>query len=229
MDIFQQLLAPPEQGHRFFGVVIAIVTNTQDPDGLGRVKVKFPWLSDQDESHWARIATPMAGPQRGFYFLPEVDDEVLVAFEHGLAEYPYVLGGLWNGKDKPPENKGGKNNSDVRTIKSRSGHIIRLDDSQNAEKIEIIAKGGKSSIVIDAKANTIVIKSDSDLTLEASNGTLKLSGKSVEISSTANAVKVTSKAAIELIATSELKQSAKLAEIKADAKLTLKGGVVNIN
>ena len=68
---------------RVSGVVVGVVTNNQDPEGMGRVKVKFPWLSDEDESNWARVAAPMAGKERGFYFLPEVEDEVLVAFEHG--------------------------------------------------------------------------------------------------------------------------------------------------
>ena len=96
---------------RMSGVVVGVVTNTQDPAGLGRVKVKFPWLSDSEESFWARVATPMAGKGRGFYFLPEVEDEVLLAFEHGDARFPYVLGALWNGQDKPPENNDkGENN-----------------------------------------------------------------------------------------------------------------------
>src|SRR5262249_43235482 len=69
--------------HRLKGVMVGVITNNQDPDGMGRVKVKFPCLSDDEESHWARIAAPMAGKERGIYFLPEVDDEVLVAFEHG--------------------------------------------------------------------------------------------------------------------------------------------------
>src|SRR5689334_2824184 len=105
------LLAQSPGAARLFGVVVGVVTNIQDDQGLGRVKVKFPWLSDTDESHWARVAVPMAGHQRGFYFLPEVDDEVLVAFEHGSADYPYILGALWNGKDEPPASNGdGKNN-----------------------------------------------------------------------------------------------------------------------
>ena len=113
-----------DSAKRISGVVVGVVTNTQDPAGLGRVKVKFPWLSDSEESFWARVATPMAGKGRGFYFLPEVEDEVLMAFEHGDARFPYVLGALWNGQDKPPEsNEDGKNN--IRSIKSRSGHVIR--------------------------------------------------------------------------------------------------------
>ena len=117
---------------RLFGLVVGVVTNNQDPDGLGRVKVRFPWLSDDEESHWARIAVPMGGKERGTYFLPEVDDEVLVAFEHGSPSFPYVLGALWNGKDVPPTtNDDGKNN--LRLIKSRSGHVIKLNDEDGKE------------------------------------------------------------------------------------------------
>lgn len=113
------LLMPDDRNVRFYGVTIAVVTNIKDPDGVGRIKVKFPWLSGEDESAWARVLTPMAGEDRGFYFLPEVDDEVLVAFEHGDIAFPYILGSLWNGKDKPPlKNDDGKNNK--RMIKSRS-------------------------------------------------------------------------------------------------------------
>ena len=128
-DVFTRLFSPDDKKEgRLYGVVFGIVTNNKDPEGLGRVKVKLPWMADELESNWARVVTPMAGAQRGIYFLPEVDDEVLVAFEHGSAEHPYVLGALWNGKDKPPEsNSDGKNNT--RTIRSRSGHVIRLTDT----------------------------------------------------------------------------------------------------
>ena len=158
---------------RIAGVVVAVVTNTSDPDGLARVKVRFPWLSDADESPWARVACLMAGASRGTYFLPEVDDEVLVAFEQGDVRLPYVVGALWNGKDLPPaKNEDGRN--DVRMIKSRSGHVVRLDDTDGGERIEIIDKTGKNKIVIDAAGNTIAISSDKDITLSAANGTITL-------------------------------------------------------
>lgn len=197
---------------RVLGVVAGVVTNNQDPEGLGRVKVKFPWLSDGEESYWARVAAPMAGNARGLYFLPEVEDEVLVAFEHGDARFPYVLGALWNGKDKPPEdNKGGKN--DVRSIKSRSGHVVRLDDTDGSEKIEIIDKSGKNTIVIDAAKNTVVITSEGDITLSAGKGTIKLDAQKVEIHSSADA-RVESGAGMD---------------VKASGVMNVKGSVVNIN
>lgn len=197
---------------RIAGVVVAIVTNTNDPEKMGRVKVRFPWLSNDDESDWARVAAPMAGKGRGAYFPPEVEDEVLVAFEQGDVRFPYLLGGLWNGKDKPPDpNDDGKN--DVRVIKSRSGHLIRLTDKDSAEKIEIIDMTGKNSIVFDAKAKTITVTSDKDITLSAPNGAIKLDAKSVEIKSSAEA-KVEAGAGLD---------------VKATGQMNLKGATINLN
>ncbi len=211
MNALADLFSPTDRRGRVYGMVVGVVTNNQDPDGLGRVKVKFPWLSEEDESFWARVVTPMAGNARGLYFLPEVDDEVLLAFEHGDVRFPYVLGALWNGQDKPPEsNDDGKN--DRRTIKSRSGHIIRLDDSDEA-KIEIVDKTGKNSVVIDSSANTITISADADIVIRSSSGKLTLSGNGVEI---------TSQAGIKVEAGSNL-------DLNASAQTNVRGAVVNIN
>jgi uncharacterized protein involved in type VI secretion and phage assembly len=197
---------------RISGVVVGIVTNNQDPDGMGRVKVKFPWLSDEDESFWARLAAPMAGKERGFYFLPEVEDEVLVAFEHGDARFPYVIGALWNGKDAPPaKNDDGKNN--IRVIKSRSGHVIRLTDEDGKEKIEIIDKSQKNSFVLDTAKNTITITTEKDIIFSASKGTIKLDGQKIEIKSSAD-TKIESGAGMD---------------VKASAAMNIKGQAVNIN
>ncbi len=197
---------------RISGVVVAVVTNNQDPDGMGRVKVKFPWLGDEDESFWARVAVPMAGKERGFYFLPEVDDEVLVAFEHGDARFPYVVGALWNGKDAPPaKNDDGKNN--VRVIKSRSGHVIRLTDEDGKEKIEIIDKSKKNSVVFDTAKNTITITTDKDILLSAPKGAITLDAKEIKMKSSAD-TKIESGAGMD---------------VKASATMNIKGQAVNIN
>lgn len=197
---------------RIAGVVVAVVTNNQDPDKLGRVKVRFPWLSDEDESQWARVAAPMAGKERGMYFLPEVDDEVLVAFEHGDIRFPCVVGALWNGKDAPPAaNDDGKNN--IRVIKSRSGHLIRLNDEDGKETIEIIDKSEKNSIVVDTAKNTITITSDKDITLKAANGTITLDAKTVAVKSSAD---------------SKIETGAGM-DVKASGTLNIKGATVNIN
>ena len=212
IDLLESTTQRRGQSSRIFGVAVALVTNNQDPDGVGRVKVRFPWLSDQDESHWARIATPMAGKDRGAYFLPEVDDEVLVAFEHGDIRFPYVVGMLWNSKDTPPAtNDDGKNN--VRVIKSRSGHVVRLNDEDGKERIEIVDKSEKNSIVIDTAGNTITIVSDKDITLQAPNGTITLDAQKVAVKSSADA-KIEAGGGMD---------------VKASATLNIKGATVNIN
>lgn len=175
------LLSQSEDNDRFYGVTIGTVTNNKDEEGQGRVKVKLPRISDTDESYWARVLTPMAGKERGIYFLPEVDDEVLVAFDQGDVNFPYILGGLWNGQDKPPETNGdGKNNK--RLIKSRSGHQIILDDTKDAEKIIIQDSTGKNEIEIDSKNNAITIKVEKDFTIEAKGKiNIKTSGGDIAI------------------------------------------------
>lgn len=201
--------SPPR---RISGVVVGVVTNAQDPEKTGRVKLKFPWLSDEDESNWARVATPMAGNGRGLFFPPEVNDEVLVAFELGDVRFPFVVGALWNGKDVPPDtNEDGKSN--VRVIKSRSGHVVRLTDEDGREKIEIIDKTGKNSIVFDAANNTVTVASDKDITLSAPNGAIKLDAKSIELKSSAEA-KFESGAGLD---------------VKAAGQMNLKGAAINLN
>ena len=96
-------------------MVIGLVSDVRDPEGLGRVKLTFPWLSETFESGWARVSSAGAGRDRGFIVVPEVDDEVLVAFEDGDPSFPYVLGGLWNGRDKPPRHQVDGSKGDVRT------------------------------------------------------------------------------------------------------------------
>jgi uncharacterized protein involved in type VI secretion and phage assembly len=203
---------------RIEGIVLGVVTNNQDKDGLGRVKVKFPWLSDGDESRWARVATLMAGKETGTLFLPDVGDEVVIGFDHGDINHPYVLGALWSNSRKPPvANNDGKNN--VRLLRSRSGHEIRFDDSQDEkkemieirtksghriqlndasgqEKIEIVDKTGNNSIVIDSAGNTITISSESELHINA---------KTIELKASANMT------------------------IKSGTMLTIEGAMVKIN
>jgi uncharacterized protein involved in type VI secretion and phage assembly len=171
---------------RITGVVLGIVTNNNDPDSLGRVKVRFPWLSSSTESHWARVATPMAGKGRGLYFLPEVDDEVLVLFERGDVRFPFVIGALWNGKDKAPAGNGDGKNA-LRVIKSRSGHMIRFDDSDKAQKIEIIDASSGNRIVIDTSTDTVTITADKDIVLEAPRGDIRLNARQVLIAASKRA------------------------------------------
>lgn len=197
---------------KIYGVVTGIVTNNQDPDKLGRVKVKIPRISGEDESNWARVVSFMAGKERGAFFLPEVNDEVLVAFEYGDINMPYIIGSLWNGKDNPPlTNDDGENN--IRIIKSRSGHIIKLDDTDGKEKIEIVDKTKKNMIVIDAKDNKISIKSEKDIEISAPNGKVIIDAKDIEAKSSAS-IKIEASSGID---------------IKASGNMNIKGSTVNIN
>lgn len=136
------------------GVVTARVTANEDPNGLGRVQVGLP--DPEGRSAWARVATPLAGNGLGVRFLPEVDDEVLVAFEGGDPRSPYVLGALWGGSSRPPE------------------------------RIEIVDATGRSSIVIDSAGRTVVIEADGDVTIRSAGGTLRLEGVRVEIEAAAS-------------------------------------------
>ena len=204
-DLLRDTSARDAIASRIYGVVVGVVTNNQDPEELGRVKVKFPWLSDADESDWARIATPMAGNDRGIYFLPEVDDEVLVVFEHGDLRFPYIIGSLWNGQDPPPvKNDNGKNN--LRVIKSRSGHVIQLNDEEGKETIEIIDKTAKNSIILDTAANSIAITADADITLSAAQGKITLEAQNIELKSEAD-TKVEASAGMDLTASSTMNLS----------------------
>jgi uncharacterized protein involved in type VI secretion and phage assembly len=178
-------------------IAAGIVVNNKDEDGLGRVKLKFPMLSDENESDWVRIVSFMAGAERGAFFLPEVGDEVLVIFEHGNLNCPYVIGSLWNGKAKPPyTNDDDKNN--IRAIKSRSGHqIIFCDDEEGKkENIEILTKAGHQIILDDtdgAELIAIIDKTkENKITLDSANnaiaietpGAFTIKGDTVEIEGT---------------------------------------------
>jgi uncharacterized protein involved in type VI secretion and phage assembly len=219
-QLLRTLLSPGDTDGRFYGVVVGVVTNNRDPDSMHRVKVRFPWLDLDHESHWARVVATMAGNDRGAYFLPEVDDEVLVAFEHGSLEHPYVIGSLWNGKDKPHENNSdGKN--DNRTIKSRSGHVVRLCDSSGSERIEVIDKTGSNKIVIASSDNKITIEAQGDIEITSQTGKVKISAIGVEITSTTD-VKIQAQTSIDIQAQTSIDAS-------ATGQVNISGVLVNIN
>jgi phage baseplate assembly protein V len=171
------------------GVLTATVTNTKDPEKLGRIKVQFLGQGTDNETDWIRVAAFAAGSSKGAFFLPEVGEEVLVAFIQGSVDRPVVIGALWEKTDKPPEdNADGKNNikmlktraghtvtfdDDTQTkkakieIKSSAGHIITLDDAAGKEKIEIKDKSGQCKIIMDAVKKSITIQSAMRLDIKA--------------------------------------------------------------
>jgi len=215
--------------NRHTGVVVGIVTNNKDVEMGGRVKVKYPWLDDALESHWARIASPMAGNGRGFFWLPEINDEVLVAFEHGDFNRPYIVGGLWNGQDRTPDTAAqvvasdGKVNK--RVIKSRSGHLITIDDTLNAEKITIADKTSKLTLTFDSPTSKITLKATGDLTLEAT-GNVLLKGNAVKVEATTN-LDMTGNA-INGTAQTRLALKGSASEVEGTATMKVKGATTDV-
>jgi uncharacterized protein involved in type VI secretion and phage assembly len=193
------------------GVSVGIVSQNKDPDGLGRVKLRFPWREKPDESHWARIAVPMAGKGRGTWFLPEVGDEVLVAFDAERIEHPYVIGALWNGQDQPPQtNSDGRN--DLRVLRSRSGHEVVFDDGAQG-RIDIHLNNSTRKVRLDQTG--IEISDDS--------------GNSIAITSTPGNISIKSNASVSIESMAiDIKAKASMT-LQASGTLTIKGGLVMIN
>ena len=225
------------------GLVVGLVTNNDDPEGWGRVKVKYPWLSDDHESDWARVVCVGAGKERGVQFIPEIDDEVIVGFELGDIHHPYVLGGLWNGTDAPSKKsseavKGGKvierivrsrlghvivlNDSDDKpsvTVKTKAGHTILLDDTPGSEKIVVKDKTGSNTMTIDSVSNAMTI----DIT-----GDIKIKSKAnISIEATANLEMKGMMVTAEGQAQAALK--APQVDVNGQAMVNISGGMVKLN
>ena len=172
---------PAGLGGRWYGVYPALVTDIKDPDGLGRVRVTLPWVVDPEGGRyeaWARLATMMGGKNRGSWFVPDVDDEVLVAFEAGEPRRPYVVGCLWNGRDTPPESMDGAGNNHRKVICSRSGLKITLDDSTGRENVLIETPGGQKVKLQDGLGSVEVADSaGNSLKLEPTGVTITASAR----------------------------------------------------
>lgn len=171
---------------RMKGVVIGLVTDVQDPEGLGRIRMEFPWLSDSNVSNWARVATPLAGPELGHFFQPEIGDEALVAFEMGDVQKPYILGYLWNGDNAPPSD-----DPNIRMIQTVAGHKLVFNDTSGEEGITVEDSNGNTIVMnadgilmedangnkIELTASGITIESGGDVTIKGTNVTIEASAK----------------------------------------------------
>jgi|SRR6185503_1066673 len=189
---------------RYYGVVEGIVTANDDPAAEGRVKLKFPWFDEQMETEWCRVRQSYAGNGYGAFFIPEVGDEVLVSFIHGDMRQPIILGGLYNGKDKPPSSR--KADKDEKLIRTKAGNQITLDDTKGKEKIIIIDSKTNNIVEIDTTADTITIKAKTGkLILDAAKG-----------------IEIKSSMGVEVKASTTIK-------IEATGTMDLKGATVNIN
>ncbi len=141
----------------YYGLYPAIVTDLQDPDSLGRVEVKFPWLSSEGERDvraWATLLSPYADNEQGLQVLPEVDSQVVVGFEAGDLRRPYVVGACWNGREAMPVRAEEANN--LRVFKTRSNSILEFDDTQGAPKITLSTEAGHR-LTLDASADQITV------------------------------------------------------------------------
>ncbi len=219
------------------GVVVGIVTQNNDPEKLGRIKIKFPWVSDNNETDWTRVAVPMAGIERGVYFIPEIEDEVLVAFEHGDINRPLVIGALWNIEDKPPKD-GPDPQNNIKKYVSRCGHELIFDETESAEKIQIVTKG-KHKILLDDTSGSGKIEMTSTaghrVLLDDSAGSEKILIKDktgsnyIEIDSIKNSISIQSALEISIKSTKIKIEADAEMTIKAGGILTIQGALVKIN
>ncbi|MFN2608121.1 MAG: VgrG-related protein [Acidimicrobiales bacterium] len=228
------------------GPLIAIVTNTKDPERLGRVKVKYPTLSDSDESWWARVASVGAGPARGFQAGFEVGDEVLVAFEHGDLRRPIVLGGLWSTKQKPPRNVGAVDESTGALVsqmwRSHDGHVVELHDSKTPGEsyVSVLHKDGKTKFRmggdgVSIEAPTpVTITSDQGISVKA-KGDLALEGLNVSITARAKvavegvSVAAKGKGQLQLEGAQAALKGSAMVSVEGGALAQVKGAIVKLN
>ena len=165
--------APQGYGGRFYGIYSAVVTDVVDPDGQGRVRIQLPWSPDSGDGSyelWARLVTMMAGADRGSWFIPDVGDEVAVIFESGDPRRPFVVGGLWNGVDAPPESMDSSGSNDVKSITSRNGVTITLDDTSGSETLVLETPGGQSVTLADGPGRIEIRDSNGNTVELASSG-----------------------------------------------------------
>jgi len=202
---------------RWEGVVTALVTNTDDPKDWGRVKVKFPWMTEAAESDWARVVGIGGGKEAGFFVMPEVDDEVLVAFAHGDFSQPFILGGLWNGQYAiPPEGAGADSNEKplVRVWRSRSGHKIAMYDNKD-NHVEMVTAAGHHIDLDDANRKITVTSKD---------------GLSITLDDRSKKITIKSSKEVEIKADGDLKiQAGGNMNLQAGSQVNIKGATINLN
>ncbi|MBE9060436.1 VgrG-related protein, partial [cf. Phormidesmis sp. LEGE 11477] len=245
------ILSAPARPQAAQTLLVGIVTENNDPQGFGRVRVKCPTLTEEDESNWARVVGAGAGAGRGFDCLPEIDDEVLVAFEHGDIHRPYILGGVWNGKDAPPEvvtDAVADSKVRLRTFKTRTGHTlqfveedkgavkqgislvsvygheIRLNDSEKF--IEIKTKGGHTFKMED-NSKKITLKSTGSIEMSAPQKIgLTVSSSQVELTPAGVSVKGTQ---VKVEGTAQVKIEGGLIDVIAKGIAKIQAAILKLN
>jgi len=213
---------------KFYGVVVGKVVNVDDPMMLGRVQVQLPFVDALDSSPWARIVTPMAGMLAGHYMLPDTEDEVLVAFEHGDLRAPYVLGALWSVQALPPLESP---TSQIRVIRTLNGNQLVMQERPATVTLQ---NGPTPPLAIPAPTsptaayNTIELGS-SGVTIDSAT-TVKIEvGPDTSIEATAAGVKISAGGTTLNITSAGIELSASMMTVKSDGMLELSGSPVMIN
>ena len=232
------------------GIVIGQVSDAADPEKAGRVKLTFPWLSDDYVSDWARTVQPGAGKDRGWQVLPEVGDEVLVAFEQGNFGRPTVVGGLFNGVDTMPQGPmdlvdGGTGRINRRSMVSRLGHRIDLVDASGKEAVRVATTDEKLKLIMDHTGTTITLHADGKvsiegtqgITIDSSSANIDLKGNQISLKATSGvtvdggsgAVDVKSGSQLSLTGVSAKLEGSGTTEVKGGSMCSIQGAMVKIN
>lgn len=181
LDLVRPMHADGGGAAYWYGVYPALVTDIKDADGQGRVKVKLPWAPDSGGGTyeaWARLATTLAGSNRGTWLIPDPNDEVLVAFEGGDPRRPYVVGSLWNGSDSPPLSMDGAGNNYKKQLCSRNGVKVTLDDTDGQETLTLETPGGQKVTLKDGPGSVSIEDSNGNsIKLESAGITVTASAK----------------------------------------------------
>ncbi len=206
-NLFELLNTKPDHGTKtsqINGIVVAQVTETKDPDNMGRIKLKFQWHSEQNVTDYVRVCSLMAGGNRGAVFLPEIGDEVVCAFINGDINRPICLGALYDDKNKPPLEKSNNEKNNIKKIKTRGGHEIVFNDEESNESLVIHSKSGHTIILDDAIGKEIVTIKD------------KTGNNKIEIDSITNSMSITSALNLDI--------KAPMINIEASASLNIESG-----
>ena len=204
---------------------MARVTSNADPEGKGRVQVRMNWQTGNMHTDWIRVMTPDGGgcrdgveTNRGFVFIPEVGDHVLVGFRHGDPNRPYVMGSLFNGRT----GKGGFAENHLKSIRTRSGHAIELDDAP--ESLGITIKDNKgNSVHIDSAEDSIVVNAERDITFNAAE-TFTVNAKNLNLNVEENAIERVGKDKVSTIGNKvSLEATEKEEEISNDSSINIGG------
>lgn len=248
MSMYDVFLSEDEDRDQLVsGLTLAVITNTQDPENLGRVKLKYLLRDEaENESNWARVMVPFAGSSMGVYWIPSVDDEVVVAFLGGRFDKPIVMGSVWSKTKKPPvQNEEGKNytkmiktkaghqisfvdesDKETLTIESAKGQKIFIDDSSKV--IEVKGKDGKNKVKIDSEGGNVEIEAGTKISIKVGQSSIEITADKIAVKATNIELKSTAGLKAEAGTTLDMKGSA-AATLEGGASLTLKGAMTKIN